>query len=97
MQDNNEVHEKIDKLLAEGELAITQTIEYLAQQGVHVERVEWLRVEEYCKRFNIAQQATIYDWIKQGIIPEKDTLIIREYNHVLMIKAIPYYNLLLEI
>jgi hypothetical protein len=53
---------------------------------------DWVTVAEYCKRFDIPNTQTVSNWIKRGIIPAENTVVIEEYNHIRLIKAIPYQD-----
>lgn len=84
--------EQLDELLnaARGTLAKVQN--YLSKDGKIYELHDWVTVAEYCRRFNISNTQTVSNWIKRGIIPAEDTVVIEEYNNIRLIKAIPYQD-----
>ncbi|PMD97428.1 hypothetical protein BWI97_07295 [Siphonobacter sp. BAB-5405] len=47
---------------------------------------EWLTVSRYQKAYGIDNIQTVYNWIKRGIIPEEDVVIIPELNDLKLIR-----------
>ncbi|KQS27757.1 hypothetical protein [Dyadobacter sp. Leaf189] len=82
--------EDLDSLLSETRNAISEAQDYLSKNGVRYELHDWVTIAEYCKRFNIPNTQTVSNWIKRGIVPKEDTVVIEEYNNIRLIKAIPY-------
>ncbi|WP_031530134.1 hypothetical protein [Dyadobacter crusticola] len=92
MTATTKVREDIDSLLSESRKAIDEAQDYLSKNGVRYQLQDWITIAEYCKRFNIPNTQTVSNWIKRGIVPEEDTVVIEEYNNIRLIKAIPYHE-----
>lgn len=90
METKKEFRSSLQELMQQADVAIKQTSEYLAQRGIAIDMTEWVRIDEYCRRFGIANTETVMQWIEQGIVPEEDTAVIEEYNNVRMLRAKPY-------
>jgi predicted site-specific integrase-resolvase len=86
------IQEDIDSLLSDSRKAINEAQDYLSKNGVRYELQDWVTIAEYCKRLNIPNTQTVSNWIKRGIVPEEDTVVIEEYNNIRLIKAIPYHD-----
>ncbi|MDQ6477904.1 hypothetical protein [Dyadobacter sp. LHD-138] len=80
---------ELDTLLADSENALRN---YLYINGKKYPTDQWVTVAEYCNRFNIPNTQTVSNWIKRGIVPSENTLIIAEYNNIRLIKAVPYQD-----
>ncbi|WP_146151540.1 hypothetical protein [Dyadobacter jiangsuensis] len=76
--------------MKQADIAIKESNDYLIRRGVVVDLTEWVTIKEYCRRFGIKNTETVSNWIKRGIVPEDDTLIIEEFNNIRMIRAKPY-------
>lgn len=77
----------LEELLAASEKALTN---YMVIKGKKYPTDEWVTVAEYCKRFGIANTQTVTNWIKRGVVPKDDIVVIEEYNNIRLIKAVPY-------
>ncbi|TAE98670.1 MAG: hypothetical protein EAZ70_01855 [Runella slithyformis] len=53
---------------------------------------EWLTITQYCERFGVASTSVVANWIKRGIIPTENTLLIKPLNNIRLIKAVRYMN-----
>ncbi|MCF0073766.1 hypothetical protein LZD49_25025 [Dyadobacter sp. CY261] len=84
--------EELDELLRAAKETLLKAQDYLSKDGKIYELNDWVTVAEYCKRFNIPNTQTVSNWIKRGIIPAENTVVIEEYNHIRLIKAIPYQD-----
>jgi len=78
---------ELTQLLADSKKALD---DYLYVNGKKYPTQDWVTIAEYCKRFNIPNTQTVSNWIKRGIVPESNTVIIEEYNNIRLIKAVPY-------
>ncbi|WP_143016789.1 hypothetical protein [Dyadobacter soli] len=87
METEEEFRARLQDLMQRADIAIKETSEYLLQQGITIDMTEWVTVNEYCRRFGIENTETVMQWIEQGIVPEEDTTVIKEYNHVQMLRA----------
>lgn len=90
METREEFQARIQDLMKQADKAIKKANDYLIRQGVVVDLTEWVTIKEYCRRFGIKNTETVSNWIKRGIVPEDDTLIIEEFNNIRMIRAKPY-------
>ncbi|MCE7064606.1 hypothetical protein [Dyadobacter sp. CY326] len=90
MEEKTELSEKIEALLAEGDAAIADARSYLISRGELVDLSQWVTIKEYCDRFGIRNVETVLNWIKRGIIPKENVLLVAEFNNTKLIKAIPY-------
>ncbi|MCF2489453.1 hypothetical protein [Dyadobacter sp. CY347] len=85
-----DLSQKIEALLAEGDAAIKDARSYLISQGELVDLSEWVTIKEYCHRFGIKNVETVLNWISRGIVPKENVMIVDEFNHTKLIKAMPY-------
>jgi hypothetical protein len=92
MQTVTKVQTELEALLSEGREAIGEAQNYLSKDGKRYELHDWITIAGYCKRFNIPNTQTVSNWLKRGIIPAEDTVVIEEYNNIRLIKAIPYHD-----
>ncbi|MET7253128.1 hypothetical protein [Dyadobacter fermentans] len=90
METREEFQARIQDLMKQADKAIKKANDYLIRQGVVVDLTEWVTIKEYCRRFGIKNTETVSNWIKCGIVPEDDTLIIEEFNNIRMIRAKSY-------
>ncbi len=77
-------------LMNEAAHAINEASDYLIRQGKVLDLTEWVTIKEYCRRFGIKNTETVSNWIKRGIIPAEDTMVIEEFNSIRMIRAKSY-------
>jgi len=84
--------EQLDELLRDARETLTKAQNYLSKDGKIYELHDWVTVAEYCRRFNIPNTQTVSNWIKRGVIPAEDTVVIEEYNNIRLIKALPYQD-----
>ncbi|WP_342083940.1 helix-turn-helix domain-containing protein [Dyadobacter sp. OTU695] len=84
--------EQLDELLNAARKTLAKAQDYLSKDGKIYELHDWVTVAEYCRRFNISNTQTVSNWIKRGIIPAEDTVVIEEYNNIRLIKAIAYQD-----
>lgn len=96
METKEEFRVKLLGLMQQASIAIKETNEYLLKKGRSVDMTEWVRIDEYCRRFGIKNTETVLQWIEQGIVPKDDTAIIEEYHNVRMLKAKPYLKNVVE-
>lgn len=82
--------DQLEELLQAARETLEKAQNYLSKDGKIYELHDWVTVAEYCRRFNIPNTQTVSNWIKRGIIPAEDTVIIEELNNTRLIKAIPY-------
>ncbi len=81
---------RLQGLMQKADQAISEGREILVRQGKVLDLSEWVTIKEYCNRFGIKNTETVSNWIKRGIIPASDTLVIEEFNNIRMVKAKPY-------
>lgn len=82
--------DQLEELLQAARETLEKAQNYLSKDGKIYELHDWVTVAEYCRRFNIPNTQTVSNWIKRGIIPAEDMVIIEELNNTRLIKAIPY-------
>lgn len=83
--------EELKRLMEEAAEAENQAIIYLLARDKVVDLNEWVTIREYCKRFGIKSTETVSNWIKRGIIPAKDTIVIKELNDIRLVRARAYH------
>ncbi len=83
--------EELKKLMEEASEAEDQAIMYLLARDKVIDLSKWITIREYCKRFGIKSTETVSNWIKRGIIPAEDTMLIKEFNNTRLIKAKEYH------
>jgi hypothetical protein len=84
--------DQLSELLSAAKKTLTEAQNYLSKDGKIYELNDWVTVAEYCKRFHIANTQTVSNWIKRGVIPTENTIVIEEYNNIRLIKAVPYQD-----
>jgi hypothetical protein len=90
METKEEFQIRLQGLMQKADQAIAEGREILTRQGKVLDLSEWVTIKEYCNRFGIKNTETVSNWIKRGIIPASDTLVIEEFNNIRMVKAKPY-------
>ncbi|WP_051664210.1 hypothetical protein [Dyadobacter crusticola] len=90
METKEEFQMRLQGLMQKADQAISEGREILVRQGKVLDLSEWVTIKEYCNRFGIKNTETVSNWIKRGIIPASDTLVIEEFNNIRMVKAKPY-------
>ncbi len=83
--------EELKKLMKEASEAEDQAIMYLLARDKVVDLNEWVTIREYCRRFGIETTETVSNWIRRGIIPSEDTMLIKEFNDTTLIRAKEYH------
>ena len=86
------IQEDLETLLSEGRKSLSEAQNYLSKDGVKYELHDWVTIAEYCRRFNIPNTQTVSNWIKRGIVPKENTVVIQEYNNIRLVKAVPYHD-----
>ena len=70
--------------------ALEQANQFLSKDGKRYPLSDWLTPKEYAKRFNIQSTQVISNWIRRGVIPKENIVIIQELNNLTLVKAMPY-------
>lgn len=78
------------RLLHEGNQALSDAKSYLLSRGQVVELDKWLTIKAYCRQFGIKNEETVMNWIRRGKVPADCVKVIEELNGIRLIKAIPY-------
>lgn len=47
-------------------------------------------VAEYAKRFGVKRTSVVASWIRRGIIPLEDIILVSELNDIQLIKAVAH-------
>jgi hypothetical protein len=79
----------IDQIIEDSKQALR---DYVVSKGRAYPTDEWVTVAKYCKMFNIENTQTVSNWIKRGIIPAEDTVLLEDLNNIRLIKAIKYHE-----
>ncbi|NIJ55022.1 hypothetical protein [Dyadobacter arcticus] len=87
METKDEFRARILTLMDEADEAIKIGSEVLIRKGHVMDLTEWVTIKEYCRRFDVKNTETVSNWIKRGIIPADDTMVIEEFNNIRMIRA----------
>ncbi|HEV7379190.1 MAG TPA: hypothetical protein VGN64_05310 [Dyadobacter sp.] len=78
---------EIDKIIEESKAALK---DYVVSRGRTYPSDEWVTVARYCKLFGIDNTQTVSNWIKRGIIPEEDTVVLEDLNNIRLIRSKKY-------
>lgn len=81
---------ELKQLLKTSSETITEARDFLRKNGVSYNLGEWITPKRYCEKFGIANIQTITNWIRRGVIPSENVVILHELNDLKLIKAIPY-------
>ncbi|MCE6987599.1 hypothetical protein [Dyadobacter sp. CY323] len=90
MEAKDEFRARVLALMEQADQAIHAGSEVLIRKEKVLDLTEWVTIKEYCKRFDIKNTETVSNWIKRGIIPADDTMVIGEFNNIRMVRAKPY-------
>ncbi|GAB2780243.1 hypothetical protein GCM10027275_24730 [Rhabdobacter roseus] len=91
MKTKEELRTEILNLMSQADSTIKEAQKYLIAQGEVVDLTEWVTIKEYCKRFGIKNTETVSNWIKRGVIPAEDTMVIEDLNNIRMVRAKEYH------
>lgn len=80
----------IDEWFKESEALIEEGKQFLLSQGKGIDLGEWITIKNYVKRFGLSGENVVTNWIRRGIIPAENVMIIEELNGIRLIKAVPY-------
>jgi len=84
--------QNLTELLNESRSLIAKAENYLSKNGEKYKLHDWVTIKEYCKRFDIKNTQVVTNWIKRGIVPKENIILIEEYNNIRLIKAVPYHE-----
>ena len=70
--------------------ALEQSEQFLSRNGRQYPLSDWLTPKEYARRFDIRSTQVITNWIRRGVIPKENVVIIHELNNLTLVKAMPY-------
>lgn len=79
-----------DDILAKAKVLIEESKNFLLSEGKIFELSDWLTIKNYCKKYNIAEESVVTNWIRRGIIQEEDIRILPEFNNIRMVKDKKY-------
>ena len=85
-------NQTFEELMAKTDAVINEGITFLEQNGRKVDLGEWVTIAEYVKRFKIKSTMVVTNWIRRGIVPAENILIVPELNNIRLIKAVPYHE-----
>lgn len=79
-----------ERLFAETDALIEEGKKYLEINGIQYNLSHWVTLKEYARRFNLESTNVVSNWIKRGIVPPENVVIISELNDIKLIKAVSY-------
>lgn len=85
-----EAEKLVNEALEASRLAQQNAIAILTVQGETIELSDWVTIKEYTRLFGLESTNVVSNWIKRGIIPPENIRIIKEFNDIRLIKAVPY-------
>lgn len=80
---------EIEKIIEESKSALH---DYVISKGRTYPTDQWVTVAKYCSMFGIRNTQTISNWIKRGVIPEEDTVVLEDLNGIRLIRAKRYQD-----
>jgi hypothetical protein len=83
-------NEELEALLKSSREARSEAIAFLKEQGIDFQPGQWLTIKRYCEKFGIADPQTVTDWIEKGVIPSENVHVLKDFEHITLIKAVPY-------
>jgi inorganic pyrophosphatase/exopolyphosphatase len=86
------INKEFRELMEESKQLREQALSILKKDGKEYHLSEWLTVKRYCEKFGIANTQTVTNWIKRGIIPPENVIVLEEFNDLRLIKAVPYHE-----
>ncbi len=81
---------KTDELLNQTKVLIESAKNFIHSEGRVIELSDWLTIKNYCKKYNIAEESLVTNWIRRGIIPENDIRVFSEFNNIRLIRDKKY-------
>lgn len=81
---------ELSALMEQADVTIQEGRDYLIRQGKVVDLSKWVTVKKYCEMFSIKNTETVSNWIRRGIVPADDTLVMEDFNDLRMIRAKEY-------
>lgn len=89
-ESNSEVRSEIAELLRESAAAIAAAKDFLVSEGKVIDTTKYLTIKRYCEKYNIAEESVVTNWIRRGIIPAGDVIVIEELNKLRLVADRPY-------
>ncbi|GAA4448744.1 hypothetical protein GCM10023189_07050 [Nibrella saemangeumensis] len=86
MNQENNINEEHQRLMAETRQLIEEARSYLVSQGKTIDLTKWVTIKEYVKRHKLESTNVVSNWIKRGIIPPDDIRDIPELNNLRLIR-----------
>lgn len=77
--------------MEQADAAIQQGRDYLIRQGKVVDLSKWVTIKKYCELYDIKNTETVTNWIRRGIVPADDTMVMEDFNNLRMIRAKEYH------
>lgn len=81
---------ELQRLLKATEETVIEARDFLQKNGVSYNLGEWFTVKRYCEKFGITNTQTVSNWIRRGIIPPENVVVLHELNDLKLIKAVTY-------
>jgi hypothetical protein len=95
-QNAQEPIEGIAEFLLERAKILKQKVELVANdpevkyKGVTYAFPEWITIINYCKLHGIKNPQTVSNWVKRGVVPDHNVVIIKELNDLKLIRNLHY-------
>lgn len=81
---------KTDDVLNQAKELIENAKNFLILEGKIIELSDWLTIKNYCKKYAIADESVVTNWIRRGIIPEDDIRVFPEFNSIRLVRDKKY-------
>jgi hypothetical protein len=83
---NSEVAEAIERSKA----LRKEILNTLKIDNIEYELDQWLTIKNYCDKFNISDTHIVTNWIRRGVVPAENVMVVEELNGLRLIKAVAY-------
>ena len=87
---NATINAKAKLLLSDSEMILAEANSYLTQKGNILDLNEWLTLKNYATRFGLSNTNVVSNWIKRGLVPNENVMVVPELNNLKLIKAVKY-------
>jgi len=81
---------KTDDILNQAKGLIEEAKNFMLSEGKVIDLSNWLTIKNYCKKYDIAEESLVTNWIRRGIISQEDIHIFPEFNNIRLIRDKKY-------
>ena len=85
IETTREVRPEIAELLRQSAAAIEAAKDFLVSKGKVIDTTKYLTIKRYCEKYGIAEESVVTNWIRRGVVPPEDVIMIEELNNLRMI------------